>query len=122
MQSTSDKRPFLDGKVFRSVSNTANGEVDGETVFHYSQSGDIVTALYSGGPVVQGQLLATMGDNGELDMRYHHLNREGQFKIGMCRSVPTRLPDGRIRFDEVWQWLSGDQTSGRSAIEEQITG
>ncbi|MFM7532702.1 MAG: n-acetylglutamate synthase [Rubrivivax sp.] len=121
MQRPSDKRPFLDGKLFRAVANTANGEVDGQTVFRYAQSGDIVTALYSGGPVVQGQLLAIMGDNGELDMRYHHLNREGQFKIGMCRSVPTWLPDGRIRFDESWQWLSGDQASGRSAIEEQAT-
>ena len=122
MQATSARRLCLDGKVFRAVSNTANGEVDGQTVFHYSQSGDIVTARYSGGPIVQGQLLATMDDHGELDMRYHHLNREGQFKIGMCRSVPTRLPDGRIRFDEAWQWLCDDLSSGRSAIEEQATG
>ena len=32
----------LDGKVFRSISNTANGEVGAETRFRYRQSGEEV--------------------------------------------------------------------------------
>jgi hypothetical protein len=39
----------LEGVVFRSVSNTANGDVDSRTVFLYRQADDIVTATYSGG-------------------------------------------------------------------------
>lgn len=111
-------RLCLDGKVFRSVANTANGEVDGQTVFRYSQKGDIVSAVYSGGAIVQGQLLATMDADGQLDMRYHHLNRDGHFKIGACRSIPVVLRDGRIRYDEMWQWLCDDRSTGRSVIEE----
>lgn len=108
----------LDGMVFRSMSNTANGDVGAETRFYYRQSGDIVTATYSGGEVVSGQLIAKVLANGQLDMRYHHLNRGGEFMLGKCLSTPRRLADGRLAFSEEWQWLTGDQSSGRSEIEE----
>jgi hypothetical protein len=108
----------LDGMVFRSVANTANGEVGAETRFHYRQSGDIVTATYSGGEIVSGHLIAKVLENGQLDMRYHHLNRGGQFMLGTCLSTPRRLPDGRLSFTEQWQWLTGDRSSGSSEIEE----
>ncbi len=38
--------------------------------------------------------------------------------LGKCISTPEVLPDGRIKFHEKWQWLSGDMSSGHSAIEE----
>ena len=108
----------LDGKVFRPVSTTANGEAGAETLFHYRQSGDIVTASYSGGEIVSGHLIAKVLANGQLDMRYHHLNRSGEFMLGKCVSTPRRLADGRLSFSEQWQWLSGDRSSGHSEIEE----
>ena len=73
----------LEGKVFRSVSNTDNGEVGAGT-------------------------------------RYHHLNDKGDFMLGKCLSTPERLPDGRLRFKEQWQWLSGDMSAGSSEIEEVL--
>ena len=108
----------LDGKVFRSISNTGNGDVGADTVFHYRQAGEIVTADYSGGGIVVGHLIATVLADGQLDMRYHHLNDKGEFMLGKCLSTPERLPDGRLRFKEKWQWLSGDMSSGYSEIEE----
>ena len=108
----------LDGKRFRSVVNSENGEVGGDTVFAYSQTGDIVTAVYEGGAIVRGQLLARMLSDGRLDMRYHHLNTAGEFMLGRCLSTPEPLSDGRLRFHEEWQWLSGDGSSGTSIIEE----
>lgn len=108
----------LDGRVFRSVSNTDNGDVGAETRFRYRQTADIVTADYSGGSIVVGQLIAKVLAGGRLDMRYHHLNDKGEFMLGMCISTPERLPDGRLRFKEAWQWLSGDLSSGHSEIEE----
>src|SRR5713226_2302785 len=108
----------LGGKVFRSIANSANGEVSAATVFHYRQHGDIVTATYSGGGILRGQLLAKVLSTGQLDMRYHHLNASGQFMLGKCLSTPELLPDGRLRFKEAWQWLSGDRSAGTSEIEE----
>ena len=108
----------LDGKVFRSVSNTDNGEVGAETRFHYRQAGEIVTADYRGGTIVIGHLIAKIIAGGQLDMRYHHLNDKGDFMLGTCISTPERLADGRLRFKEQWQWLSGDGSSGYSEVEE----
>jgi len=45
-------------------------------------------------------------------------NVEGTFMSGECRSVPTLLPDGRLRLDEEWRWTTGDRSSGRSIVEE----
>ena len=108
----------LEGKVFCSVANAVNGEVDGNTVFRFSQKGSIVSAVYEGGSIAQGHLLATMDAQGNLEMRYHHLNRDGHFKIGKCRSTYALLADGRLRYDEQWQWLCDDFSTGTSAIEE----
>ena len=108
----------LEGKVFRSVTNTANGEVGTETLFYYHQDGNLVWADYHGGSIVRGHLIAQVLENGLLDMRYHHLNTSGEFALGKCLSTPEVLPDGRLKFKESWQWLSGNMSAGYSEIEE----
>jgi hypothetical protein len=105
-------------KSFRPVANTDNGEVSGDTVFYYRQSGNIVTAEYAGGSIVKGHLIALVDEQGCLDMRYHHVNTDGALQTGICRSVPEILPDGRIRLHETWQWTSGDGSVGASVVEE----
>jgi hypothetical protein len=107
-----------DGRVFRTVVNTPNGEVSGETRFHYHQRGTLVWATYEGGGVTVGHLVATVDDEGVLDMRYHHVNAAGELMTGRCRSTPERLADGRLRLHEEWQWTSGDGSAGRSVVEE----
>lgn len=108
----------LEGKIFRSITNTENGGVGADTLFYYHQDGDVVSAMYQGGTVVTGHLLAKILKNGQLDMRYHHLNNKNEFMLGKCLSTPEVLPDGRLRFMESWQWLSGDMSKGYSEIEE----
>jgi hypothetical protein len=108
----------LDGKIFRSLTNSGNGEVTSDTRFHYRQAGDLVSATYAGGAIVEGHLIAKVRPDGALDMRYHHVNVRGELMVGMCLSTPEHLADGRLRFHEEWQWLSGDRSSGRSVIEE----
>lgn len=110
--------PMYDNKTFRSVANTENGEVGGETLFHYHQQDQIVWAEYSGGAIVKGFLIATVDSHHRLDMRYQHVNVQGELMTGHCQSTPERLPDGRIRLHERWQWTSGDQSSGESVVEE----
>ncbi len=34
----------LEGKNFHSIENTENGEVNSDTLFHYHQSGEIISA------------------------------------------------------------------------------
>jgi hypothetical protein len=107
---------------FASCSNSANGEVGVGTVFHYQQEGELVWATYRGGDVVYGTLIARVESDDGLDMRYQHMNRDGELRTGVCRSTPELAPDGRLRLREVWKWTSGDQSSGESVLEELSDG
>ncbi len=107
-----------DGRKFRSVNNTPNGEVDAQTIFHYYQRDNIVWATYQGGSIQWGTLIAKVDDAGCLDMRYQHINTSGEIMTGICASTPEILPGGRIRLHETWQWTSGDKSSGQSIVEE----
>lgn len=109
----------LEGKKFRSVSNTGSGEVNGDTVFYYHQHEGIVWAEYEGGDIIKGHLVANVLPSGQLDMRYHHINRRGDIMLGKCLSTPALMSDGKLRFSEEWEWLSGDMSSGHSEIAEQ---
>ena len=107
-----------DNRIFRSVANTPNGEVGGETLFDYRQEGDLVWGTYEGGGVVAGHLIANVAADGALDMRYHHRSPSGALMTGLCRSRLEILPDGRYRLHEEWQWTSGDKSRGTSVVEE----
>ena len=105
-------------KYFKPVRTTANGETSTDTIFHYRQSGNVLTAEYSGGRIAAGHLIGLVNDQGHIDMHYHQVNDEGELMIGVCHSTPEILPSGKIRLHEKWQWTSGDKTSGESILEE----
>lgn len=106
-------------KIFRPISNTANGETSELTVFHYTQTGQILTAEYAGGQIQQGHLIGLVDELGNIDMRYHQVNVNDELMTGTCQSTPEILPNGKIRLHEKWEWTSGDQSKVRSIIEEE---
>ena len=106
------------GKKFRPVSNTENGETSAETIFHYQQEGEILSAAYAGGKIRKGHLLGIVDEEGRIEMCYHQVNDEGKLMTGRCSSTPEILPNGKVRLHEVWEWTSGDKTRGVSVIEE----
>ena len=105
-------------KKFRAVSNSENGEVSSDMIFHYKQSDHILTCEYSGGEILQVQLIGLVDNEGIIDMRYHQVNRKGELMSGVCRSVPEMMENGKIRLVENWQWTSGDRSKGQSILEE----
>lgn len=105
-------------KIFRSVANTSNGEVNSETVFHYQQHGFLVSATYTGGNILFGHLIGLVDADGNMDLRYHHVNDRGDLMTGICVSNPEILPNGKIRLHENWRWTSGDESEGQSIVEE----
>ena len=121
-----NSRPSLDGRCFRSVANVAHGDVSTHTSFVFAQSDNLVSGTYGGGAVRRGTLIALMDAAGDLDMRYQHATVDGILKTGECRSTLVTLADGRLAYDEDWQWTSGSRERGRSRIEEvhrpNITG
>ena len=109
-----------DNKKFTATSNSKSGEVSNETVFHYHQKDGVVWAEYKGGEILLGNIIAKCDDKGNLDMRYQHVNQNGDLMTGICKSAPQILDDRRIRLREKWQWTSGDLSKGESIIEEML--
>jgi len=107
------------GKIFRPIVNSENGETSSETVFQYTQIGNILTSEYSGGKIKKGHLIGLVDENGHIDMRYHQVNLNDEIMTGICKSKPEILENGKIRLHESWQWTSGDKSNGESIIEEK---
>jgi hypothetical protein len=107
------------GKIFRPIVNSENGETSSETVFKYNQTGNILTSEYSGGKIKMGHLIGIVDENGNIDMRYHQVNNRNEIMTGICKSRPEFLENGKIRLHESWEWTSGDKSKGQSIIEEQ---
>lgn len=105
-------------RKFRSVQNSETGEVSGETMFYYQQKENLVWAEYAGGAIVFGSLIAKVAEDSSLEMRYQHLNTQGELMTGKCVSKPEILENGKIRLFERWQWTSGDFSEGASVVEE----
>ena len=108
-----------DGKIFKPISNTENGETSIDTIFHYRQKGNVLISEYSGGKIQCGHLIGIVYGNGNIDMRYHQVNDKGELMTGICKSTPEILKNGKIRLHETWEWTSGDKSKGKSIIEEQ---
>ncbi|SMD44839.1 hypothetical protein SAMN00777080_3474 [Aquiflexum balticum DSM 16537] len=107
-------------KKFRAIENTENGESSSSTIFHYQQEGRIIDGYYSGGEIEKGFLLGKVENNGNIDMVYQHINKQGEIRTGKCKSTPYFSENGTLRLKEVWQWTNGDQSNGISEIEEII--
>jgi hypothetical protein len=105
-------------KKFRPFANSENGDTDAETIFEYKQTGNVLTSDYCGGNIVSGHLIGIVDDHGKIDMRYHHINSEGEIMTGICNSTPEILPNGKIRLHEKWRWTSGDCSDGESVLDQ----
>lgn len=105
-------------KRFSLVTNTKNGDTDSETIFEYRQDGNLLWSEYAGGKIIAGHLIGVVDDDGNIDMRYHHINIEGEMMTGICNSTPEILSNGKIRLHEKWRWTSGDCSDGESILEE----
>lgn len=108
----------LDNRKFKMQSNTDNGEVSEDTIFHYKQSEKIIWADYQGGNIVKGNLIGKVVDNKYLDFVYHHINMNGEIMTGVCLSYPEILDTGKMIVKEFWQWTCKDNSKGESILTE----
>lgn len=106
------------GKKFKPLSNSDNGEVSEDMIFTYEQKGTILESTYSGDQIVKGHLIGIVSEKGEIDMCYHQINKSGKLMTGICHSKPEILKNGKIKLYESWQWTSGDKSKGESILIE----
>ena len=108
----------LHGRRFVLEENAADADCQPGMAFDYRQEGSRVWALYGGGDVSFGALVARVCGDGRLDARYQHATTAGAIRTGRCETRTERLDDGRIRLHEEWRWLSGAEGAGRSRLVE----
>lgn len=106
-------------RIFTALSNSDNGEVSDQTLFHYHQEYEIIWAEYSGGDILKGFLVGTVSRAGQLNFTYQHVNNHFESKTGKCVSTPEVI-DGKIILNEAWEWTSGDKSKGTSKLIEVI--
>ncbi len=106
----------LDGRRFRPVGDTIGGEVSPDTVFAFSQEGDLIHARYVGGRIRLGYLVGTRAGT-TIHFRYAQVNTAGETATGQSHDRIEILPDGRLRLHERWSWDS-QEGSGMSILEE----
>ncbi|SPL72306.1 hypothetical protein [Acinetobacter stercoris] len=111
---------LLNNKVFMSLTNTSNGDVNSATRFYYNQKNGVITATYSGGFVVKGSIVGKMLDDYNFEICYQHLTVAGELKAGLCQSKIVLLENDVIKIEETWQWLTGDQSTGTSELIEVV--
>ena len=109
----------LNGKIFKSISNSENGEISTSTVFEYRQKGNIIWATYKGGEIVFGTLSGKI-EKDNLIFNYQHQNLDGVFKTGKCQSL-LEVKGGKLILNEKWEWTCDDFSKGESILEEIST-
>ncbi|MDX1349183.1 MAG: n-acetylglutamate synthase [Putridiphycobacter sp.] len=105
-------------RKFKPVSNSANGLVSSEMVFHYTQHEEVLSCEYAGQDIKHGQILGIVYPDGSIEFAYQQIDFFGQILTGKCETTPEILPNGKLRLHEKWQWTSGDKSTGESILEE----
>jgi hypothetical protein len=108
----------FNNKTFVLRQNTENGTTNAETIFKYKQTGNLVTADFSGGSVKYGKIIAV--HKGEyLDMIYQMLTTTNELKSGKAIANITIAATGKILLSLNWEWLTGSDNKGTSTYLEQ---
>ena len=103
----------LNGKTFRAIANSSHGTLNTETRMTFAEEGEDVTAVYGGGTIRRGFVVARRTAANHLEMLYHCITTAGELKAG--RALATFAEDstgGKMHLD--WQWLTGDGAAGTS--------
>ena len=108
----------LNNKTFKAITNSSNGEVTEQTIFHFKQTEDLISANYYGGGITLGNLIGTINESGRINMRYHHFNNKGELMTGKSDSRLESIRGGTLLIHDNWQWTSGDCSKGTSTLEE----
>jgi hypothetical protein len=103
--------------VRMTVSNSdAHSVVNTSTVLTFEQQGNVVSARYRGGEIVDGYLIGLL-EGWSLHFRYVQADRSGRLDAGVSEGVLDRQADGRLRLVEHYQWLTRPER-GTNTFEE----
>src|SRR5690242_6535720 len=105
-------------KVKMNVVKTArNGVVNNLTIFTFFQTGNIVSAEYSGGQIMKGYLVGSITDD-KLSFSYCQLQTDGKMVYGRSNCDIVAGENGKIQLIEHFQWGSRNDEMGTNVFQE----
>lgn len=104
-------------KKFALLSNSSNGQVNNETIFHYQQQGDLVTADYSGGSIRYGKIIAKL-EVDHLYMLYQCITTQNQLRAGKAIAKIGINELGKMKLELDWEWMGENPEKGKSEYIE----
>lgn len=107
----------LNNKKFILIENK-NGLSSHETVFHYYQKGNVITATYKGGAIKEGFIVGKQTQDSKVELLFQCLTEEGALKVGESKGVISENQDGKFKLKFEWKWLNGDLSGGISEYIE----
>jgi len=81
----------------------ALGECSAETVLHFEQLGNVVSARYRGGQVIDGYLIGVLNLN-KIAFRYVQIGAKLEVDGGHSEGEFEVLTDGRLQLTEHFHW------------------
>lgn len=109
----------LNDRRFVTAANNS-GLSSNETVFHYRQEGEIITATYQGGHILQGHILGKQTGPNTIELLYNCITSENELMAGESQGVLS-MNDGKVQINFDWNWLNGDKSGGKSEYIEIIS-
>lgn len=100
----------LNNVKMNAIKTASNGVVNQLTIFNFSQSGTLVSAVYSGGPISKGYLVGTI-DGDKLSFSYCQIDMDGNHESGRSECDITFSSEGKLQLIEHFNWKSGDGTN-----------
>lgn len=108
----------LNNKSFKALSNSAGGEVDGNTVFEYHEEDAKIWGRYYGGQIQIGSLSGFRTSENTIVFHYGHWDEEGNYKTGKCQSqISLDDKTNKLILDEKWEWSHNSQKGTSKLIE-----
>ena len=107
----------LDNKKFITIENK-NGLSSSETIFHYFQSGTVITGKYKGGAIQEGFIVGKQIEESKIELLFQCLTKEGDLKVGESKGIISENQNGKLELKFDWNWLNGDLSGGKSEYIE----
>lgn len=104
----------LAGTTFRAMSNSKNGSLNTETEMRFTSDDGIIIGNYSGGTIVAGHVLGKRLNESEVEILYHGATTCGEVQAGKAHARFALDEVNQMRMYLDWQWLTGDQSKGKS--------
>lgn len=106
----------LDNIKMNVIETAGNGVVNEQTIFIFSQTGNFVSATYSGGQIHQGYVVGSLDQN-KLSFSYCQLQTNGKMDNGQSE-CDILLENGKIRLIEHFTWASRNGEAGVNIFQE----